>query len=146
MSVKKWLVGATLSIYLFNSVGCGVLLYPERQGQSGGKIDPVVAILDGIGLLLYLIPGLVAFAIDFHQGTIYLPNGSAGTFDGSEQKYRVVKVKGEMTEENIEAALKEVLGHDVDISAANVQARVIENGFAGLDSALAQARLGRTLL
>ncbi len=144
MTVKKWLLGASLSVYLVNSVGCGVLLYPERQGQSGGKIDPVVAVLNGVGLLFYVIPGLVAFAIDFHQGTIYLPPGGDGLIsnDDLERNYNVVKVDGEMTQENIEAALKAALGHDVDITAANVQAQVIKDGLPGLDNAfaLAQAR------
>ena len=57
--------------------GCGTLLYPERRGQRGGRIDPAVAILDGVGCLLFLIPGLIAFAVDFHQGTIYLPGTQA---------------------------------------------------------------------
>ncbi|HRX75648.1 MAG TPA: hypothetical protein P5341_16175, partial [Hyphomonas sp.] len=30
-------------------------------------------ILDGIGLLLFLIPGLIAFAVGFSNDTIYLP-------------------------------------------------------------------------
>lgn len=148
MSMKKWLLGASLSVYLFNSAGCGVLLYPERQGQDGGKIDPVVAILNGVGLLLYVIPGLVAFAIDFHQGTIYLPNTSA-SLDSSgdlERNSRVVKVEGEMTEENIEAALRAALGRDIDISAPNVQARVIENGMIGLQTELARLESGRAAI
>ena len=63
-----------------SSLGCGTIMYPERKGQSLGKIDPAVAILDGLGLLLFLVPGVIAFAVDFSNGTIYLPagNGSAG--------------------------------------------------------------------
>lgn len=53
--------------------GCGTLLYPERRGQTSGDIDPGVAILNGIGLLFFIIPGLVAYAIDFSTGAIYLP-------------------------------------------------------------------------
>jgi hypothetical protein len=54
-------------------VGCGTLMYPERKGQRGGSIDAGVAILDGIGLLFGIIPGVIAFAVDFSNGTIYLP-------------------------------------------------------------------------
>ena len=68
-------------VLVFSQVSCGTLLYPERQGQTSGRLDPAVVVLDGVGVLLYLIPGLVAFAIDFHQGTIYLPNSSADTMD-----------------------------------------------------------------
>lgn len=54
--------------------GCGTVFYPERKGQQGGKIDPVVAIANGIGLL-FIVPGIVAFVIDFSTGAIYLPGG-----------------------------------------------------------------------
>jgi hypothetical protein len=55
--------------------GCGYLLYPERRGQKSGQIDTGVAVLDGVGLLLFIIPGLIAFAVDFTSGAIYLPPG-----------------------------------------------------------------------
>jgi hypothetical protein len=55
------------------SSGCGLLLYPERRGQPAGRLDWGVVLLDGIGLLLFFVPGLIAFAIDFATGTIYLP-------------------------------------------------------------------------
>jgi hypothetical protein len=61
-------------------IGCGTLMYPERRGQRGGRIDAGVAILDGIGLLFFIIPGLIAYAIDFSTGTIYLP-GTTGSLD-----------------------------------------------------------------
>lgn len=53
--------------------GCGLLLYPERRGQPGGRLDWGVVLLDGIGLLLFFIPGVIAFAVDFATGAIYLP-------------------------------------------------------------------------
>lgn len=56
---------------------CGTLLYPERRGQTEGRIDPGIAILDGVALLLFIIPGLIAFGIDFTTGAIYLPPGEA---------------------------------------------------------------------
>jgi hypothetical protein len=63
---------------LFTQLGCGTILYPERRGQRSGRIDPAVAVMDGIGCLLFLIPGLVAFAVDFGTGAIYLPGGRRG--------------------------------------------------------------------
>lgn len=52
---------------------CGTILHPERIGQPPGRIDPGIVALDGVGLLLFLIPGAIAFAIDFYTGAIYLP-------------------------------------------------------------------------
>lgn len=52
---------------------CGTILHPERIGQPPGRIDPGIVALDGVGLLLFLIPGAIAFAVDFYTGAIYLP-------------------------------------------------------------------------
>src|SRR5215469_13362952 len=56
---------------------CGTILYPERRGQPAGRLDVGVVALDGIGLLLFLVPGVIAFAVDFATGAIYLPPGYA---------------------------------------------------------------------
>ena len=60
-------------------VGCGTLMHPERKGQRGDRIDAGVAILDALGLLFGIIPGVIAFAVDFSNGTIYLPGGRMGS-------------------------------------------------------------------
>src|SRR3954447_22013014 len=52
---------------------CGTLLYPERRGQPAGRLDVGVVALDGIGLLVFLVPGIISFAVDFATGAIYLP-------------------------------------------------------------------------
>jgi len=49
-------------------------MFKERENQEhSGKIDPNVVIMDSIGLLFFVFPGLVAFAIDFTTEAIYLP-------------------------------------------------------------------------
>lgn len=68
LTVSTLIVAFTVSLS-----GCGTLFYPERKGQLPGRIDPGVAIVDGVGLLLFVIPGLIAYAIDFSNNTIYLP-------------------------------------------------------------------------
>lgn len=50
-------------------------MFPERQGQTSGKVDPNILLLDGIGLIFFIVPGLVAFVVDFATGAIYLPPG-----------------------------------------------------------------------
>lgn len=82
--VKKLLQTLQISVCIVliaQLVGCGTLMYPERRGQRGGRIDAGVAILDGIGLLFFIIPGLIAYAIDFSTGTIYLPGTNTGSLD-----------------------------------------------------------------
>lgn len=49
-------------------------MHEERKHQPhGNDIDWKVAALDGLGLLLFFIPGVAAFAVDFYTGAIYLP-------------------------------------------------------------------------
>jgi len=55
------------------ATGCGTILHPERKGQPAGDLDWSIVALDGIGLLLFLVPGVIAFAVDFNNGSIYLP-------------------------------------------------------------------------
>src|SRR5476651_117793 len=61
------------AVFAMQLMGCGTLMYPERRGQKGGSIDAGVAVLDGIGLFFGIIPGVIAFAVDFSNGTIYMP-------------------------------------------------------------------------
>jgi len=69
------------AVLIVQLAGCGTILYPERKGQKSGKIDAGVALLDGLGLLLFIIPGIIAFAVDFNNGTIYLPGTSRSSLD-----------------------------------------------------------------
>jgi hypothetical protein len=69
------------AVVTMQAIGCGTIMYPERKGQKGGKIDAGVAVLDGVGLLLFLIPGIIAFAVDFSNGTIYLPGTRSSSLE-----------------------------------------------------------------
>lgn len=59
---------------LTSAIGCGTLLHPERHGQPHSRdIDWSVVALDGLGLILFFVPGVIAFVVDFSTGAIYLP-------------------------------------------------------------------------
>ncbi len=75
---KKSFYILVLGTLLTQTLGCGTLLYPERRGQKSGNIDVGVAVLDGVGLLVFIIPGVIAYAVDFTTGAIYLPSGKSG--------------------------------------------------------------------
>ena len=70
---------ASLLLALFLLVpftGCGTLFFSERQNKANsGKLDPNILILDGIGLLFFIVPGVVAYIVDVATGAIYLPTG-----------------------------------------------------------------------
>jgi hypothetical protein len=72
--LRRWLPAAATALLLPEFAGCGSMLYPERIGQPRtGPLDWKVVALDGLGLFLFFVPGLVAFVIDFYNGTIFLP-------------------------------------------------------------------------
>lgn len=97
------LLGAML---VLQSVGCGTILHPERKGQQAGKIDVAVAALDAIGLLFFIVPGVIAFAVDFNNGTIYLPAGGKGLLNRSDlEKVRFDPRAN--AKANVEKALRE---------------------------------------
>ena len=74
--VRRRIAGGLLCLPLaFPLAGCGSLMFAERNGQEPGKLDPNVVLMDGIGLLFIILPGLVAYGVDFATGAIYLPAG-----------------------------------------------------------------------
>ena len=96
--------------------GCGTLLYPERRGQrGGGRIDGGVAVMDGVGLLLFIVPGLVAFIVDFSTGAIYLPGSSRSSLDLKDMK--VAKFDpSHYTNETLEGIVKRETGFTVKLN------------------------------
>ena len=112
-------IAVTLLVQVF---GCGTIIYPERRGQKSGRIDPGIAILDGIGLLFFIIPGLVAYAIDFTTGAIYLPGGHR-----SSDSMRIVYVNPrELNQEKIKEVLVQELGVPGDIHLEEAKVCVLE--------------------
>ena len=104
---------------------CGTLLYPERRGQTSGRIDPGVAILDGVGLIVFIIPGMIAFGIDFATGTIYLPHG--GKTARTSGSMKVVHFKpGERNPEKLGKIISKETGKTVDLARKDLQAYVAE--------------------
>ena len=67
-------VAALLVVALLPLAGCGYLIFNERVGQPNGELDWGIFALDAVGLLFGIIPGVIAFAVDFSTGCIYLPN------------------------------------------------------------------------
>lgn len=103
------------AVFIFESTGCGTLMYPERRGQRGGHIDAGIAVLDGIGLFFFIIPGVIAYAVDFSNGTIYLP----GTARSSLKLNNIKQVKFDPKHNrltSIERIVKAQTGYDVSQS------------------------------
>lgn len=107
--------------------GCGTILYPDRTYQKKrGQLDPAVAILDGIGLFFFIVPGLVAFAVDFTTGAIYFP---AGHEPGDRERTILDPYNSEtkLDQPEIERIVKLKTGKDIDLMADNVRVAKLEN-------------------
>ncbi len=89
--MKRTLAGLCLAgLAVLPTPGCGTLMFTERQHEPhSDKFDPNILILDGLGLFFFIVPGLVAYGIDFYTGAIYLPDGverGEGPFIHDKQK------------------------------------------------------------
>ena len=75
--MRRWLALVLVVTCLTSFTACGTSCTPNGGGRRG-RIDPVVVLLDASLLLLFIVPGVVAFAVDITSGTIYLPDGRTG--------------------------------------------------------------------
>lgn len=111
-------IGAMLS-------GCGTVMYPERRGQRAGRLDWKVVALDTVGLMVFFVPGVVAFAVDFSNGTIYLPDeGYANASDRQDRgELRAIAVApDELDQRRIEREVSSHVGQEIDLTSADVRA------------------------
>ena len=125
--MKSWFRATTITATVIALLGCGTLMYPERQGQTRGKVDPAVLVMDGAMLFLFVVPGLVAFGVDFHTGAIYLPTQTG--------EVRVIPIEGpsRITRDRIETVLAEEVGVAIDLDSALVEVRPLPAGSVSED-------------
>lgn len=112
------------SIFI-NLTACGTILHPERKGQVGGRLDPGVVILDAIGLFVFFIPGVIAFAVDFSNGTIYLPGGKHAAL--TEAEVNLLSQNGQLNKEVVEVILNKHLETPVSLSNENIQLKEVRS-------------------
>ena len=76
---------ASLSFY-----GCGTILKEDRINKPhSSQLDWRIVLLDGIGLFFYVLPGVIAYAVDYSNGTLFLPAGRSLKLSGlSEDEIR----------------------------------------------------------
>ena len=114
--MKKIASRLIISALVVNLAGCGTLLYPERMGQRhSSQVDIKVAVADGIGLLFFIIPGVIAFAVDYHYGTIYLPHQYGE--NAPDQPLKVVKTDRKIDHAYLESLLESELNVRIDLDA-----------------------------
>jgi hypothetical protein len=110
------------------AAGCGTILHPERRGQPTGRLDWGVVLLDGLGLLLFFVPGVIAFAVDFATGAIYLPPEEYGQLPNSgEQRLVKLSASPQPTNEQIEEIVSRHVGRPVRLSPGEYVTRKLDD-------------------
>jgi hypothetical protein len=116
-STRRTFLATAASAIAGLASGCGMLLHPERRGQPpGGGLDWSIVALDGLGMLLFFIPGIIAFAVDFATGAIYLPPPGYGHNGQPEQGESLLEVhvpRERLSQQELERIASEHTGREV---------------------------------
>lgn len=126
---RRLMAGTIMAGMVLSLTGCGTLFYPERKGQLQGRIDPGVAIVDGLGLLLFIVPGVIAYAVDFSNNTIYLPGSHEASIDR-------LHYDGQLSSGMLASMIETRTGRDVSATSGDA---VVER-VATLDQALSRLK------
>jgi hypothetical protein len=105
------------------TTGCGTVLHPERRGQSAGKLDWGIVALDAVGLFFFFVPGVIAFAVDFATGAIYLPADQCAQA-GQPVENRLVRFdlpRHELNDDSISACVSSATKQPIDLAAETHQ-------------------------
>lgn len=116
ISRRRWLVAAIVAV----QSGCGTIFWPERRGQPPGPLDLKVVALDAIGLLFFFVPGVIAFAVDFATGAIYLPPHEWS--DAGDTWKKVKTVGPQPTREQIEGVVLAQTGKRIQLISGRYRA------------------------
>ncbi|MEQ1831352.1 MAG: hypothetical protein ABL921_35730 [Pirellula sp.] len=122
-----------LGLLKVSAVGCGTILYPARRGQPAGRLDWGVVAMDTVGLLFFFVPGVIAFAVDFNNGTIYMPPEGAlelpQTSTALTQTSPLTSIATspqQLTPQVVEQALARHTGRDIRLVPGTYRTKVLD--------------------
>jgi hypothetical protein len=118
-TLTKMIAVSLSTVMILQLSACGTVFYPERKGTKSGEIDPVVAVADAIGLLFFFVPGVVAFAVDFSNGTIYKSGKRHSSLTPVELKS--VSPNGKLDKKALSLLMSKKLGLAVNLDTSNLQ-------------------------
>lgn len=123
--MKRFVLLLTCTSLLISLISCGTILYPERKGQVSGQLDTGVVVLNAVGLLLFFVPGVIAFAVDFSNGTIYLPKGTSSKLSSEEMDH--IALNGKVDMNGLYNLISEKVAPSVLIDSNKMQVRIIKD-------------------
>ena len=91
--MKQLAIISAIVLSLFVSA-CGTILKPNQINKPhSSQLDIAIVALDAFGLIFFIIPGAVAFVVDYSNGTLYLPRHTLRLNDTSDEGVQKVLVK-----------------------------------------------------
>ena len=139
MTRRQFAFGAVAAGATSMLSACGTLMYPERKNRPHSNVvNRKVLWCDIIGIVLFGIFGIIGMAIDFQNGTMYLPRGHASTGRqnlrqriaarlGRSQDLIVVQLPADQRSiEDYERVASEHFGRTISLSDASLRHEVIE--------------------
>lgn len=122
----KFFTALTLCLFMVtNLIACGTIIHPERKGQAAGQLDTGIVVLNAIGLLFYLVPGVIAFAVDFNNGSIYLPGGKSAQL--SEQELEKISHNGQVDMQALQHVLSTRVSPGIDLSRESLEVKSLQS-------------------
>lgn len=101
----KKLILLVLSISVLSLQACGTLIKRDQIGKAHSKkLDLPIVALNAIGLVLFIVPGVVAFTVDYLNGTLYLPYGKITKLDKSSPE----AIKDILAKNNIDVSIDQL--------------------------------------
>lgn len=120
MRMPSRLISGLVTVTLLSQLSaCGTLFFPDRRGQIEGKVDPLVVVLDSIGILFYVVPGLIAFGIDFATGAIYLPDDRYSVAPDKLQE--AIRANGSVDHARLQQIIQQETGQQLPLTHPNLQ-------------------------
>jgi hypothetical protein len=84
------LVAAVLAAFVATTCGCGYILYPDRRHNVPSRdLDTKVVVMDCLWLLVCVVPGVVALAVDFTNQTAFYSVGETTAVPGDRLHVRI---------------------------------------------------------
>ncbi len=120
-AMRRFLTALLAGLLVLQLTACGTILYPDRYGNRGGRIDPSVLIFDGVLLLFFVVPGLVAFCVDAYTGALYMPDGKGNVT-------RIDLPPGQFDAATIERIVREQTGVEISLNDADLVVRALVPG------------------
>lgn len=122
--MKKFLL-AFMALMLLCCSGCGTLFFSHRIGKKmSKKIDNKVFYTNCFLCLFGIVPGVVAFILDYDNESIYYTEAELipDDFSGNFQFEKMKKIDGgSMSCQEVSYRLSQAIGKPVDIASAKFQ-------------------------